>query len=276
MEKKSIISGRVPVVYTPANPGDPAVGWRSEDFNELIYSQGYDAYIDRALRCPCVDRTSGQPLSTCRNCLGRGWFFVDRKETRVVSQGMNNKKQFQNWSEVNRGIARITARGVDKMGFMDRIILMDLTAYYSEILRPMMFENQLIAYPIYEPMQISDIFLFVGDATKLEPIPSELYQIDGNKMIFDTSLNEFAPVESINDIYPKLSISIRYSYRPVYHVLEANRELMRVRERTCSFTDEELRDMPLNLLCRKAHYIFAAQKFGESMFDNTEYPTPEE
>ena len=81
-----------PVSLTPAQPGRPAVGWDVGRFERLIYDQGYDAYIDRAMRCPCVDKTSGQASSTCQNCYGRGWFFVNRRETRLIAQTMGNRR----------------------------------------------------------------------------------------------------------------------------------------------------------------------------------------
>lgn len=84
-KKQPILSASLvdtpPVSLTPAQPGRPAVGWDVGRFERLIYDQGYDAYIDRAMRCPCVDKTSGQASSTCQNCYGRGWFFVNRRET---------------------------------------------------------------------------------------------------------------------------------------------------------------------------------------------------
>lgn len=272
-EKRSIITDKPVAFQTPPNPDDPRVGWRVGDFNELIYSQGYDAYIDRALRCPCVDKATGQALSTCKNCLGRGWFFVDRHETRVIAQHMDNKKRYESWGEVNRGTASITARGTDKLGFMDRIILLQLEAYFSEILRPIMYEKELVAYPLYEPLFVTNIFLYVGDYTKLEPIPEEMYKIDGRKIVFDQSLLTVAPVEGINQKQPSLSISIRYAHYPVFHVIDANRELMRVREsKFCTYDDEHLKDMPINVLARKAHYIFASQQFGNVAYENTVIP----
>ena len=87
---------------------DPRVTWRVGDFNELISAHGYDALLDRAMKCPCVDRSTSQALSTCRNCLGRGWFFVDRRHTVVVAQRMDNKKRYGEWGEINRGTASLT------------------------------------------------------------------------------------------------------------------------------------------------------------------------
>ena len=258
---------------TPAAPIDPRVGWRVDDFERLIQSQGYDAYIDRAMRCPCVDKATGQALSTCKNCLGRGWFFVDRTETRIIAQHMDSKKRYLDWGEVNRGTASITTKGIDKVGFMDRIILLQLQEFYSEILRPELYEGELLAYPVYEPLEISNMFLFLGDYTKLEPIPSEMYVVDKNKIVFDQSLLSILPVEDVNQKTPNMSVSVRYSHYPVYHVIDVNRELMKVREsKLCSFDDSELRQMPINVLARKAHYIFDAQKFGEESFENTVMP----
>ena len=256
--RKSIITDKPTAFQTPAAAVNPRVGWDVNKFETLIQTQGYDAFIDRALRCPCVDKATGQALSTCKNCLGRGWFFIDRHETRLIAQHMDSKKRYENWSEVNRGTASITTKGIDKLGF---------------ILNPVIFEKELIAYPVYEPLFVTNIFLFVGDATKLEPIPEEMYKIDKNKIVFDQSLLSVLPVEDVNQKQPNMSVSIRYAHYPVYHVIDANRELMKVREsKFCSYDDEKLRQMPINVLARKAHYIFDAQKFGEESFENTVMP----
>ena len=204
--RKSIITDKTTAYQTPPASMSPHVGWNVNKFETLIQTQGYDAFIDRALRCPCVDKATGQALSTCKNCLGRGWFFVDRTETRLIAQHMDNKKRYENWSEVNRGTASITTKGIDKLGFMDRIILTQLEGYYSEILNPVLFGGELIAYPVYEPLFVTNIFLFVGDYTKLEPIPEEMYKVDKNKIVFDQSLLTVLPVEDVNQKQPNMSV----------------------------------------------------------------------
>ena len=268
--RKSIITDKPVAFQTPASTVHPRVGWRVDDFEELIQSQGYDVYIDRAMRCPCVDKATGQALSTCKNCLGRGWFFVDRTETRIIAQRMDSKKRYLDWSEVNAGTASMTTKGSDKLGFMDRIILLQLQEFYSEIIRPTVYEGELLAYPVYEPLDITNMFLFVGDYTKLEPIPAEMYKVDKNKIVFDQELLNVVPVDNVNQSVPSVSISIRYPHIPVYHVIDVNRELMRVREsKLCGYDDETLKQMPINVLARKAHFIFDAQKYGEEAFENT-------
>lgn len=279
-EKRSIMTNMAVAYQTPPASVNPRVGWDVNRFETLIQTQGYDAYIDRALRCPCCDKATGQALSTCRNCGGRGWFFVDRTQTRLLAQHLDSKKRYEEWSEVNRGTASITTRGIDKLGFMDRIILTQLEEWYSETLHPVLFNNQLVAYPIYEPLEISNAFLFASDSEPLIPLDASMYSVVGNKIVFDGSITDLVDIESldikdVNEV--PLQITMRYSHYPVYHVIDMNRELMRVREgKLCGEGyDDHLRQMPINVLARKAHYIFDNQKWGAEYFDNTVIPPAE-
>ena len=273
MEGKSIVTDKIVSFQTPPASMIPRVGWDVNRFETLIQTQGYDAYIDRALRCPCVDKSSGQALSTCRNCLGRGWIFVDRTETRLIAQHMDSRRQYQDWSEVNRGTASITTRGIDKLGFMDRIILTQLEEYYSEIIRPILFDGEIMAYPVYEPLKIQRMYLFVSDNQKLVPLDESMYTIDKNRIVFNMGIQDLIYVSDMNVTTVSeipISITVRYSHYPVYHVIDVNRELMKVREgKFCEVSDEKLRQMPINVTARKAHFIFDAQKWGEESFDNT-------
>ena len=275
--KRSIITNSVTAYQTPPAAINPRVGWDVNRFETLIQTQGYDALIDRALRCPCCDKATGQAMSTCKNCGGRGWFFVDRTETRLLAQHMDSKKRYDEWSQVNRGTASITTRGIDKLGFMDRIILTQLEEWFSETLHPVLFDGQLIAYPIYEPLEITNMFLFASDTAPLVPLSADMYSVVGNKIVFSENVVNLVDLESldikdVNEI--PLHITIRYSHYPVYHVIDMNRELMRVREgKLCGQGyDEYLRQMPINVLARKAHYIFDNQKWDEVYYDNTVIP----
>lgn len=271
------MTNMVTAYQTPPAAINPRVGWDVNRFETLIQTQGYDALIDRALRCPCCDKATGQAMSTCKNCGGRGWFFVDRTETRLLAQHMDSKKRYDEWSQVNRGTASITTRGIDKLGFMDRIILTQLEEWFSETLHPVLFDGQLIAYPIYEPLEITNMFLFASDAAPLVPLSVDMYSVVGNKIVFSENVVNLVDLESldikdVNEI--PLHITIRYSHYPVYHVIDMNRELMRVREgKLCGQGyDEYLRQMPINVLARKAHYIFDNQKWDEVYYDNTVIP----
>ena len=100
-----------------------------------------------------------------------------------------------------------------------------------------------------------------------------MYTIDKNRIVFNLGIQDLIEVSgfnvtSISEI--PISISVRYSHFPVYHVIDVNRELMKVREsKFCGVNDEALRQMPINVLARKAHFLFDVQKWGEESFDNT-------
>lgn len=269
-DKKSILTSHVVTYQTPPLSVEPRVGWNVDNFEELIQSHGYDALIDRALKCPCADKNNGQALSTCKNCGGRGWFFIDRTETRLVAQHMGSNKKYQDWSEINRGTASITTRGIDKLGFMDRIILTQLEEYYSEILRPIYFNDEIIAYPVYEPLTIEHMLLFSSDSAKLIPLEETMYTVEGNKIIFSKSIEDLVEVNDMNVTSQTFSVTMRYSHFPVYHAIDINRELMKVREsKLCGIDDKNLSQMPINITARKAHFIFDSQRWGEEIYDNS-------
>ena len=104
---------------------------------------------------------------------------------------------------------------------------------------------------------------------KLIPLTEDKYKIEGNRIVFDESILDEVEVTDVNQKQPDISISIRYSYYPVFHVVDANRELMRVRQKGCKFSDDTLTDMPISCEARKAHFIFDAQQYGRELFDNS-------
>ena len=78
----------------------------------------------------------------------------------------------------------------------------------------------------------------------------------------------------INSKELPLQITIRYIHFPVYHVIDVNRELMKVREgKLCSYEDSVLRQMPILVTARKAHYLFKQQH--SDLFDNSVIPGTE-
>ncbi len=117
------------------------------------------------------------------------------------------------------------------------------------------------------------MYLFVSDNQKLVPLDESMYTVDKNRIVFNMGIQDLIDVSDMNITTVSeipISITVRYSHYPVYHVIDVNRELMKVREgKFCEVSDERLRQMPINVTARKAHFIFDAQKWGEESFDNT-------
>ena len=137
-------------------------------------------------------------------------------------------------------------------------------------MRPTTYNGRLIAYPIYEPLEVFEIFMFISDDRPLKLLEKgKDYEIVANRIDFKSELTDEIESEDINKP-AEMSVTIRYSHYPVYHVIDINRELMKVREsKHCSISDDKLTDMPINVTARKAHYIFDAQKYDSILIENT-------
>jgi hypothetical protein len=95
-------------------------------------------------------------------------------------------------------------------------------------------------------------------------------QIIDNKIVFDKTIIDLVPSNDVNSTEADLSVAIHYSYHPVYHVVEINRELMKVHDSGCN-NNGTRKDMPINVLAKKAHYIFDAQRYDNELLENTKY-----
>lgn len=248
------------VETTPPQILEPSVQFDPSRFEKLIYDKGYEVYVEKALRCPCLNIATGQALTTCQNCLGFGWFFINRKQTRLVAQSLNFDKKYENWSEVTHGTARITARGVDRLAFMDKLIMIELEAYFSEVIVLKENNGKAVAYPVYTPLEIQEIYSFVGTDKKLGIVPETDYTIVDNSIQF---IDKYKGKKDY-------TISIRYIHNPVYHIIDMNRELMKVRTKECKDDESQLKQMPINCLAKKAHFIWdRTDKNRYGLLDNT-------
>jgi hypothetical protein len=240
------------ITKTPAESVEHQVRFEPHRFNSLIFDKGYDVWIDKAYRCPCSVKGTGQPLLTCDNCLGTGWIFKNRIETRVAIQGIKVDVKYENWTRTTSGMAKITARAIDKLAFMDRIILKDVEGYYNEILRTRIKGNKNIAYTEYPIIEIEELLLFQSDKLPLRKLIKDVdyFVEDESKIILNSSY-------SLKDYV----LTIRYRHYMTYHIIEMNRDIIKVRQKDCELPEETLSDMPINGIIRKAHYLFDNIKY---------------
>ena len=257
------------VTVSPSESIAHQVRFTPERFNELVYDKGYEVYIDKALRCPCSVKNAGQPLPNCDNCLGIGWFFINRTETRLVIQSMKADVRFENWSRDTTGMARVTARAIDKLAFMDRIILKDVEGYYNEIVRTKKAQdNSVYFFTMYGILEVESIFLFEDAKNPLKSLKENVdFQI---AELGNTKISIINPEINSED----LTLSIRYRHNQTYHVIDMNRDIVKVRTKGCKMPDEELKDLPINGMIRKSHYLFDNNKYDEDfrLIDNTDLP----
>lgn len=255
-QKKAIIS------VTKSESIEHQVHFEPQRFNSLVFDKGYEVYIDKALRCPCAVKGAGQALVSCNNCIGTGWLFTDRTSTRIAIQGINADVKYENWSKLSTGMARITARAIDRLAFMDRIVIREAEGYFNEIIRAREYNEEVVCFTTYEILEIESIRQFVSDKEPLKIIPESDFKIQDEKIILKPKY------KSIDN----LTITIRYKHLLTYHIIDMNRDITKVRTKEgCSAVKEPLAEMPISGVARKAHYLFDNLKYEESsrLIDNT-------
>lgn len=239
-------------------------------FNASIDGKGYDISLERALKCPCINLATGQARLTCTNCGGSSWLFVNKIQTRAVIQGMNRETKYKQWTAQDAGKASITFRGdIIDVGFMDRVINLDLISNFSQTL----YLQQLVegtgawvAQTIYFPEEITLAYIFKDDDSPLIALENAVdFSIVENKF---TLLNTDVLGEILRPENPV--VTIRYTHKPMFHIAEITRERVAARRINCSNSVKTLEQLPIHAIGIRAHQMFDRPGLdGSENIDNT-------
>ena len=248
--------------------------FNNKEFNTAIQHHGYDVFIEKALMCPCRNKVSGAADTGCKNCGATGWFFVDKKETRAMVSHINRQTKFLPWTQENLGTVQITTLPEDDLGYMDKITLRDIETSMSHICHFHLNSagDRLFAFLPYIPLNIEHIYLFKNRNEKLDYLDTTEYSVLDNRIILDVSFLSQISGAPENEKY--LTGAIRYLHSPEYHVIDINREVSKNRERQCADGSKILKPLPISSIARKTHLVYEMPNYqGDSVFDNTNYPT---
>jgi hypothetical protein len=234
-------------------------------FDILISEKGYKVIHEKALRCSCVSR-NGNQLTSCKNCGGSSWVFINPTETRMVIHSMNLNTKYKEWSQENVGTASISSLSETETSFMDRITVIDGTAIFSEAIFLNKYNSIYYWNTIYNIKEILFIGLFVNTG---EILKSLIYGVDftysDNKIVFLTALNYIDPLLEEQD----LSISIRYKHSPQIHIIDSPRETIQTFV-NINGEGEEVVSLPVHSIGRRSHYVLDRQNYDNSrIIDNS-------
>lgn len=180
---------------------------------------------------------------------------------------MANRNKYEAWTAENAGTVNVACRAQDKLGFMDRITLLELESWHSQILQ--MKKNNATSrwfcFTTYTPITVFDIFRFVEDNLPLEKLVVDTdYTISENKILLN---------QAKYDSETSITLTIRYTHRPSYHVIDINRDLMKQKKLvSCNSDVNFTANFPLTCVARRAHYVLDALNYStDSVNDNTDY-----
>jgi len=268
-------------IATPASTaGTASVSLNKKEFDATIENQGYNVWIDRAVKCPCKDKNINNTLSSCKNCGSTGWVFINRLQTKAIVYSMEWKNSYKEWSEENLGNVYITIRDENKLSFMDRVTIIDADTIHKQVLYPFEVMDQLVAFTIYRIKYMIDIFLYQGDDKPLRLLQSDVdYFLGSSPEQHDTCNGVYDNVIRFSDELKNLfnscsltqlpfHISVSYKHSPQYHITHLTREAM-----VSVQLDKSQQSMPVNAVGRRSHYVLDAENFvGDRIIDNSYNP----
>jgi hypothetical protein len=259
MGDNNVITSSTP----PSFGGRPQVRLDRGNFDAAGWQKGYEVIHEKAIRCPCKEEGADN-LSSCRNCGGSGWFFINPNKTKMLMLSMNQETQFKEWSEELRGTVRITALEGDKIAFMDRITLNIAESVYSETAYPKLNGSELFFYTVYQVISVLEVYLFEGANVPLKRL------IEGSDFVVDANTEKVI----LDPIYNSLTnpkITIRYDHHPQYHIIDLVRGTMysEVKDLTDLSGSKTVR-FPISAIGKVAHYTLTPKNYsGDYLFDNS-------
>ena len=244
-----------PIQATPPNLAQqPAIEFRGKDFNAAVWLKGYRVFIEKAVRCPCEGKIKNA-LSSCTNCHGVGFFFINPLETRALTTSINRDTKYKEWSLELIGNISISVRDdlTENLSFYDKITFKDKYGFHSEVLAirntgaP---ANQDFVFLVYRPIAILDVWVFNGSANALIRIPSTQYSINSTNP-YILNLNITTKPTNFNEV-----VTVRYRHEVQYNVIDIPHEL---RASNIIDTDGRLTrlDLPINAIGRRSHLLLA-------------------
>lgn len=252
---------------TPASSmiAPPRADFDKNRYDTIIAQKGVDVLIEKALQCPC--RTyKVNSLSSCKNCGGIGWVFVNPRVSRVVVQGMNFENKEEVWSRLVHGVIKISAGYEEKLGYMDRVTRLNADAIFSEIAEVQEYEEGVSASALlsYSIKELEYVGLFQGTSEKFLQLNPSQYEVLNNKVII-TDLSVLPEYDEENPI----TVTVRYIYAPTFHIVEFNREA--IDNYRWTGKGEKLQQLPVLALARRAQDIEELEALREHRLNDNSY-----
>jgi hypothetical protein len=233
----------------------------TEAFNRLIVEKGRNVTLHTAVLCPCKGRATAHK-STCKNCGGSGYAFINPRKVRMILQGMDMATKLVPWSEEARGMTSVSAMWEEEMSYMDKIVVEDAESVYCEVVAIDEEGSDRFARTAYKIKEVICAGVYVSDTVGYHWLRSDQYTtINGFFKLLDNAI--------VADSDGEISITLRYKHAPAFHIIEFKRETMQSFKLT-EGGKEENQSFPIHAYARRAHYQMAGQNLaGNRLIDNS-------
>lgn len=263
-----------PIIETTPDTNDgKQPKFKKSDFDKAIDAQGYNVYVEKALRCPCAVVGSGSQAE-CQNCGGSGWIFINKVSTKAILHSINRTTKYKDWTEQDRGTMSVTVKDTVRLAFMDKITILDVDSIYTQRVTIKKKGTDIFGYLFYIATEIEHMFLYKNNTTALIPLVETTdWVLDENILTFTSTVEQYLNSEN------EARVVVRYKHRPSYNIVDINREVVKYTTSDKDLDCEPIvgtkpkEELPIHGIAKKAHYLLDYKNLsGESLFDNTDQP----
>lgn len=252
------------IQQTPSFVGEPQVYFTKGSHDKAIFAHGYWIVAERAVRCPCSSIGNGAS-STCQNCGGIGYFYINPIECQALITGINTNTEHKVWSPELIGTASITVENSQReaIEYYNRITLKDEYAVWSETLDVRTVGVDRFVFCTYAPTQLLSAWVYQGDNLPLVKLT--------DIQCFVSPTNKYILKLSPDVVIYNGSLSVSYQHKLEYHIIDIPHAVRssRIQEKTGALGSNLL---PKQGIGRLAHLIVGSKPNydGSGVIDNNQ------
>lgn len=261
---------QIEIQKSPNNAiNQPSADFIKQNFDNLIWQKGYRVIVEKMIKCPCKGDNGIDPLSTCKNCAGTGFTYINPLLTRMILTAMNMSTEYKSWSAINAGTVNVSTLNENRLSYMDKITVVDCEGTFSETRHVLLDDTSdtLFFYTSYNMKSIEYAGLFIAHNEKYVRLKlNEDYTFKANIFYLDSKYRTIFDTNKTSDF--GTSITIRYNHPPQYYVIDLTRDVMQSWSRQGK--KEVQIELPLAAIARRAHYVFEAENLSATrLLDNS-------
>jgi len=180
------------------------IDFSEKSFDDLIERHGYEMELQHAIRCPCLDSSTGQPDPNCLYCTN-GYQYYGAETIQAMCMNISVEKQFSETGGFLLGSMMVTVLAETNLGYHDRLVNRNSVMQFSQLI-----ERDEDTTVDKARFAIVEVFRVVGKN-------GVIYQPDTNYTLTDDGeINWVADGPTAGDYY-----SIAYKMHPSWLCLQA-------------------------------------------------------
>lgn len=234
--------------------GRPSVPmFEKSAFESLIWEKGMPIIIEHAVACPCRGK-SGSAKSSCLNCLGLGYFFINPVETRAIITSINRQTKYQQWSPELTGTVSVSVSDDSRISFQDKVTLKSRTGLLNEV-KPLLnvvedAVTRRFLFMSYNVDKIKAVYIFGTDTTNLIKLsPNDFIINEYNRAAIELNDDLVLP-----NVYNGV-MTVEYEYEVSYIAVDIPHEF-----RSAFVIDDKGKNvesnMPMQIIAKRTHLAF--------------------